>query len=89
MRGRTAIAVALGLAVVLARPAAGQQEALLHGFVADEATGEPIESAEVILVEAGASTRTDRDGAFAFADAPLGRFFVAPRVWRSPPCGSA
>lgn len=59
----------------------GQRAALdlrspLQGVVLEESTLRPIEAATVILIGADMSTRTDADGAFAFANTPSGRVRV-------------
>ncbi len=64
------------MALLVAGPAAGQESALLQGFVVEEETGRPVASARVTIVAGGADTRTEDDGSFAFSDAPFGRFFV-------------
>src|SRR5262245_155770 len=63
-------------AALIPTRAAGQERALLNGFVAEEETGQLIGAATVRLVEAGIETRTADDGSFVFENAPLGRYFV-------------
>src|SRR5687767_853496 len=69
-------ALSFVLGTVASPHAAGQEPTLLHGIVAEEGTGRLVGSAKVTLVEAAIETATGDDGAFAFDDAPLGRFFV-------------
>jgi hypothetical protein len=69
--------VALILGVVLASSASAQQEhAPLMGVVADEVTGELIDSATVTLVGKGRETRTFAGGVFQFEEIGLGRHLV-------------
>jgi len=44
----------------------------LHGAVLDDATGEPIPGANVLVVGTSIGTSTDRDGQFTLADVPDG-----------------
>lgn len=53
-------------------PSAAQEQALLTGVVADEATWTPVASAKITLVGLGLETQSGENGTFAFPDAPLG-----------------
>jgi outer membrane receptor protein involved in Fe transport len=59
-------------ALVGAPTAAAQEEVLLAGVVADEATWTAVGSAKVTLVGTDLETLTLKNGTFALADAPLG-----------------
>lgn len=62
--------------VAQAPPGAADRGAPLQGTVLDQATGTPIEAAPVLLMGHGLVAVTDAEGAFAFAEAPLGEVSV-------------
>ena len=51
-------------------------EAILQGVVVYESTGQPVDSATLFLIGTDLETHTERDGGFAFLDAPHGMVSV-------------
>ncbi|MGM9805987.1 MAG: carboxypeptidase-like regulatory domain-containing protein [Candidatus Aphodosoma sp.] len=48
----------------------------IYGTITDNATGEPIKSALVVLAPGGKSTLTDSDGYFEFLDLDAGQYAI-------------
>ena len=66
----------LGLLLVLALPAQGQQFATLSGFVADSSSGESLIGANVILEGTGQGASTNASGFFAITRVEPGNYTV-------------
>lgn len=56
--------------------ALGAQSGTIRGTVKDEATNEPIEFANILLIGTDNGTVTDQDGNFSFEDLPLGIYEI-------------
>ncbi|MFN7914584.1 MAG: carboxypeptidase regulatory-like domain-containing protein [Vicinamibacterales bacterium] len=67
-----AAVLAFGLVWLLAGSAAAQGAGTIRGTVVDTEGGSPIEDVSVRLQDTGATTTTDADGRFTFADVPPG-----------------
>ena len=67
-----AAVLAFGLVWLLAGSAAAQGPGTIRGTVVDTEGGSPIEDVSVRLQDTGATTTTDADGRFTFADVPPG-----------------
>lgn len=78
MRLITTLAVA---AVLLAGPGCrfggeSGESATIVGYAYEDATGEPIAGALVVIQPLGTSVRTARDGSYRFDELPRGRYTV-------------
>jgi len=73
------VAVLVAAAILLAGPGCrfggGSDEAgIITGYVYDDATGEPIAGALVVVKPLGTSIRSGTDGSYRFDDLPRGKF---------------
>ena len=74
------LALALVASAASPGPATAQESVLLRGVVAEAETGRLIPSVTVTLVGTKIETRSDDDGLFTFAEAPLGRVLIRVRA---------
>jgi len=80
-RSRSTSPALLLLLVLLALPTAGAaaQTGQIAGTVSDSVTGQPISSADVIVVGSGHRARTRDDGGYAIMGVPVGTYSVEVR----------
>src|SRR5688572_9612477 len=68
--------VTLLLGALAAASGAQAQQASIGGVVTDEATGDPLEAAQVVLVGQNRIETTSREGRYAFRNVPPGSYQI-------------
>lgn len=70
----SALLLALTSFALLATPGLAQQVGTVTGVVVDQATGDPVNGAQVVLEDTGIGTVTNEQGGFVLEDVPAGTY---------------